>query len=207
MLYVIIAILFIVIVTLIYFLIYQKNKDSQELLNSKKELIKEIDKCKFYIKQNTELKKIITKYEEDIYSKIDTFDVCGGKVKRDPIYKGKKVLIGDYSPISYFNTENVLRSLGLSVDIVPTIEDVVNKIKYGEHYDIIFTNKEYERGNGEDCLKQLRELKDFNIPIVLHTVTKGKRDFFVNEIGFDEYIEKPITQENAKIILKKLLKQ
>lgn len=206
MLYGIIGILLIIIATLIYCLIYQKNKSLQELLNNRKELIKTIDKEKFYIKENTELKKIIMKYEDDIYSKIDTFDVCGGNVKKDPIYKGKKALIGDYSPISYFNTENVLRSLGFSVDIVPTIEDVVNKIRYGEHYDIIFTNKEYEHGSGEECLKQLRELKDFHIPIVIHTVTKGQRNFFVNEIGFDEYIEKPITQENVKIILKKLLK-
>ncbi len=207
MLYGIIVVLFIVIVALIYYLIYQKNKSSQELLNNRKELIRTIDKNKYYIKENTELKKIIMKYEDDIYSKIDTFDVCGGKVKKEPIYKGKKALIGDYLPISYFNTENVLRSLGFCVDIVPTVEDVVNKIRYGEHYDIIFTNKVYEHGSGEDCLKQLRELKDFNIPIVLHTATKGERDFFVNEIGFNEYIEKPITQENVKIILKRILKQ
>lgn len=207
MLYCIIVFLIVLIVTLIYTLITQKTKYLQELLDSQKELKEELDKCEFYLKENIGLKKLITKYEDDIYSKIDTFDVCGGKVKKNPIYKGKKILVGDYLKLSYFNTENVLRSLGCSVDIVSNIEDLVNKVKYGEHYDIIFTNKEYRRGNGIDCLKQLKELKDFNIPVVLHTITKGKRDFYINDIGFDEYIEKPITQEKVKIILEKLLKQ
>lgn len=203
----IICILMLIIFILIYFLIAQRSKYLAELLDSKKETGKELDRCKFYLKENINLKKRIIKYENYIYSKVDTFNVYEGKVKKDEIYKGKKALIGDYTPISYFNTENVLRSLRFSVDVVPTVKDVVNKIKYGEHYDIIFTNKEYPHGTGEQCLKELKEIRNFNIPVVLHTITKGKRDFYVNEIGFDEYIEKPITQENVKIILEKLLKQ
>ena len=73
--------------------------------------------------------------------------------KKDPIYKGKKALIGDYLSSSYTNTEKVLRSLGFSVEIVPTVNDIVEKIKYGEHYDIIFSNNIYQHGTGEECLK------------------------------------------------------
>ena len=52
--------------------------------------------------------------QNEKYSKIDTFSVCGGEIKKDPIYKGKKALIGDYLSSSYTNTEKVLRSLGFS---------------------------------------------------------------------------------------------
>ena len=53
--------------------------------------------------------------------------------------------------------------------------------------------------------KKLRELENFSTPIVIHTITKDKRDYFVNTIGFDDYIVKPVTQENVKPILHRLL--
>ena len=55
------------------------------------------------------------------------------------------------------------------------------------------------------CLAELKRIEGFNIPVVLHTISKNKRDYFINEIGFDEYIEKPITQEKIKPILEKIL--
>ena len=109
-------------------LISQKNKYLQEKLENQKTLKEIMDRYSFALKENIELKKLVDLYENEKYSKIDTFSVCGGEIKKDPIYKGKKALIGDYLSSSYTNTEKVLRSLGFSVEIVPTVNDIVEKI-------------------------------------------------------------------------------
>lgn len=205
--YIIACVFVTMIASSIGMLLAQKNNHLKETLESNKKLQESYDKCEFYLKENIELKKIVAVYEEEKYSKIETFITCNGEIKKDPIYKGKRVLIGDYLSTSYLNTERVLRSLGFSVDIVPNIKDVVDKIKYGEHYDIIFSNNFYHDGNGQKCLEQLKSLKDFNTPVVIHTVDKDKREFFVDQVGFDDYIVKPVSLENVKPILERLLKK
>lgn len=205
--YIVACIILIIIVSSICIILTEKNKHLKENIDNNKKLQESYDKCEFYLKENIELKKIVELYEDKKYSKIETFNTCSGEIKKDPIYKDKRVLIGDYLSSSYINTENVLRSLGFSIDIVPTIKDVVEKIKYGEHYDIIFSNNFYHDGSGQKCLEQLKELENFNTPIVIHTIDKGKRDFFVNQIGFDDYIEKPVTLEKVKPILERLVKR
>lgn len=204
--YYIVGMLLIIIAILVYFIMYQRTKYMEESLKDKKALNESLDKYQFYMKENLELKKSLAVYEEEKYKDIDTFNVCTGEIHLDPIYKGKKALIGDYLNFSSINTEKVLRSLGFSVDIVSTGNDIIEKMKYGEHYDIIFTNNIYRYGpTGPECLKKLRELENFSTPIVIHTITKDKRDYFVNDIGFDDYIVKPVTQENIKPILHRLL--
>lgn len=204
--YYIVGILLIIIASLVYFIIYQRTKYMEESLKDKKELSESLDKCQFYMKENIELKKSLEVFEEEKYKDIDTFNVSTGEIPLEPIYKGKKALIGDYLNFSYINTERVLRSLGFSVDIVSSGNDIIEKMKYGEHYDIIFSNNIYRHGpTGPECLKKLRELENFSTPIVIHTITKDKRDYFVNNIGFDDYIVKPVTQENVKPILHRLL--
>lgn len=198
---------FIFLLMIVYVLMAQKNKYLKETLKNGKKLKECNEKCAFYLKENIELKKLVALYEEEKYSQIETFNTCSGQIKKEPIYKGKRALIGDYLSISYINTESVLRSLGFSVDIVPKIKNIVDKIKYGEHYDIIFSNNFYHDGSGQECLEQLKSLKDFNIPVVIHTVDKDKREFFVDQVGFDDYIVKPVSLENVKPILEKLLKK
>lgn len=41
--------------------------------------------------------------------------------------------------------------------------------------------------------------------VVIHTISKGERKHFIDELGFDEYIEKPIRYEDIERVLKKFL--
>lgn len=43
--------------------------------------------------------------------------------------------------------------------------------------------------DGPETLMRLREIDNFNIPVIVLTVSKGKRDMFVNGYGFNEYME------------------
>lgn len=101
---------------------------------------------------------------------------------------------------------NILKSYGITVDIVRTGNDIIEKIKHGYKCDLIFTNNIYKNGyNGVNTLNELRKIKDFNIPVIVHTRSENERQYFVNVCGFDEYIVKPLNQENIEPILKKFL--
>ena len=59
---------------------------------------------------------------------------------------------------------------------------------------------------GQETLMRLREIDNFNIPVIVLTVSKGKRDMFVNGYGFNEYMEKLLPQDKVMATLPKLFK-
>lgn len=81
-------------------------------------------------------------------------------MKYNPIYKGKKALVGDYLACSYIFTKKALESLGFEVTIVHTKAEVIRRIKNNEKYDIIFSNNVYDDGSGPQCFEELKKLKD-----------------------------------------------
>lgn len=202
MLYFLCCILLFIIIIFAYFLVHQKNKYLKQISDIKNEINISKDKCSFYLTENIKLKKSIYNYESEKFSKDNFLEIYGLKIKYNPIYKGKKALIGDYIPTSYNVTKTVLQSLGFSVDIVHNCQDVVKKIQYGEQYDIIFSNNIYKDGTGSECLSELKKIPNFSIPVVIHTIEKNSENYFTDEIGFNAYIEKPLTQEKVIAILK-----
>lgn len=134
------------------------------------------------------------------------------KLVNDPIFTGKKVLIGNYDDYSSNQTRIILQSFGMDVEIVKSSLDIIDRIKNGYIYDIIFTNNIYQRGMfAPELLIELKKIEGFNTPVVIHTITEDSRSYFVDQLGFDEYIVKPIYAsdpdkvDEIKKILKKLL--
>lgn len=123
--------------------------------------------------------------------------------KKKNLYKGKRVIVGDYDKFSSQNTKEVLNSFGIKVDIVRSGKDIIDRIKHGYKYDAIFTNNVYKNFSGLETLNQLKEIENFHTPIIIHTITQNARHEFVDENGFDEYIEKPLNIEKVTPILKK----
>lgn len=192
MYYWIYALFLIIIAILIIFMLLQRKKYASRLSKDEKMLLEVGDKCSFYIEEYNTLKnKIINENEKSPKNK-------------DKKYNGKTALIGDNLKASYSNTKAVLEELGFTVDIAESSNYLVNKIKYGEKYDIIFSNNIYRDGTGPECLEKLREIKGFSIPIVIHTITKDARKHFVNEVGFDDYIVKPVTKDALVPVLEKI---
>ena len=186
------ALFIIIIAILIIFMLFQRKKYASRLSKDEKMLLEVGDKCSFYIEEYNALKnKIINENEKSPKNK-------------DKKYNGKTALIGDNLKASYSNTKAVLEELGFTVDIAESSNYLVNKIKYGEKYDIIFSNNIYRDGTGPECLEKLREIKGFSIPIVIHTITKDARKHFVNEVGFDDYIVKPVTKDALVPVLEKI---
>lgn len=134
-----------------------------------------------------------------------SYSTPNGIIKSINLYKGKRALIGDYSAISYFNTKQVLLSLGFTIDIIGNINEIINIIKSGKKYDVIFSNNVYNGGSGEELLQKLKELDNFDTPIILHSVTKNLQDYASN-VGFDGFLAKPIKQEETIILLDNIFK-
>ena len=44
-----------------------------------------------------------------------TYDTPNGTIKKNDMFKGKRVLVGDYLDCSFMNTEMVLDSLGFEI--------------------------------------------------------------------------------------------
>ncbi len=135
---------------------------------------------------------------------IKTYSTPNGIIKTLNIFKGKKALIGDYSPASYFNTKMVLDSLGIKYEIATTIYEIINKIQSGNKYDVIFTNNIYMNGGlGQIVLRQLKAIKGFDTPIIIHTISDNTDNYFIN-LGFNGYLKKPIKQEDTIKVLEKI---
>lgn len=122
--------------------------------------------------------------------------------------KELKILVGDYNRASVSNTTSVLESMGLNVTIANSGIEIIERIKNNEKYDLIISNNIYNIGHcdGPETLMRLREIDNFNIPVIVLTVSKGKRDMFVNGYGFNEYMEKLLTQDKVMETLPKLFK-
>ncbi len=196
-------IVFLIIVIIILFKkIYYVNIKYNTLFNDYNEWRGELTFTKNELKRCREQIRVYEKKEE----KIPTIKINNKRIKKKSIYKGKRVLVGDYYEWSSENTMNILKNYGITVDIVRTGNDIIEKIKHGYKCDLIFTNNIYKNGyNGVNTLNELRKIKDFNIPVIVHTRSENERQYFVNVCGFDEYIVKPLNQENIEPILKKFL--
>lgn len=122
--------------------------------------------------------------------------------------KELKILVGDYNRASVSNTTSVLESIGLNVTIANSGIEIIERIKNNEKYDLIISNNIYNTGHcdGPETLMRLRKIDNFNIPVIVLTVSDGKRDMFVNGYGFDEYMVKLLTQEKIIETLPKLFK-
>ena len=195
--YILLALVFVVILIISVCYIYQSSK-------SKKQKSEKIDKeYAEYEKRQRDL-EIKERQEKSIRWNENIQEKFDGKIK----YKTNrpiKALIGDYTDSMAPYTNSMLRRMGIETEVVPTASDVIDRVNTGNQYDIIITNNVYPKGeSGQQVLDTLKEDIDFKIPIVILTVDQNARNIYLDK-GFDEYIEKPISEEKIKKIFPVLI--
>ena len=124
-------------------------------------------------------------------------------------YKPSKkvsVLLGDYYEQMAIISNSVLESIGCKTTIVPSCEVLIQEFMENPNkYNVIITNNTYSNnGNGEEVLKVVKKIKK-DIKVIVLTVERNKTKHFINIIGFDGYLEKPLDQRKAISVLTALI--
>lgn len=195
--YILFALVFVVILIVSVCYIYQSSKSKKQKEEKLDKEYAEYEKRQRDLEIKERQEKSI-KWNKNIQEKFD------GKIK----YKTNrpiKALIGDYTDSMAPYTNSMLRRMGIETEVVPTASDVIDRVNTGNQYDIIITNNVYPKGeSGQQVLDTLKEDIDFKIPIVILTVDQNARNIYLDK-GFDEYIEKPISEEKIKKIFPELI--
>ena len=189
------VLLAVILFTVFIYFIYQsvlEEKKEKERAEQEKEFEKQYQEdMRKIIKENSFVwnKKVQAKYNKNL---------------KYTTNKKIKVLIGDYTDSMAPFTNSVLRNMGIETEVVPTASDIIDRIKDGNDYDLIITNNTYSNGESGVKVLELKEEKDFSIPIVVLTVRHNSRMEFLSA-GFDEYIEKPLDEKKVINVFTKFI--
>ena len=189
------VLLAVILFTVFIYFIYQsvlEEKKEKERAEQEKEFEKQYQEDMRKIRKENSFvwnKKVQAKYNKNI---------------KYTTNKKIKVLIGDYTDSMAPFTNSVLRNMGIETEVVPTASDIIDRIKDGNDYDLIITNNTYSNGESGVKVLELKEEKDFSIPIVVLTVRHNSRMEFLSA-GFDEYIEKPLDEKKVINVFTKFI--
>lgn len=206
----IVAVILVVVLSLVlYNFVDRLRRYKLSLALLERNLETEKNDKEFYIRESERNKKeleIVKEQAEKKYRNRKTIKIGKTSLVNKDTFKGMKVLVGDYNDDTIQNTRKVLMSLGFEVDTVESGDDIYDKITHGYTCDVIVTNNIYRYGkrHGIDVLNDLKDIEGFNIPIVVLTVSTGEREEFLN-MGYDEYMEKILTQKQAEEVMTRLL--
>ena len=206
----IIAVILVVILSIVLFILIDKLRGYKlHSILLEHNLESETKDKEFYIRESERNKKeleIVKEQSEKKYRNRKVIKIGKTSLVNKDTFKGMKVLVGDYNDDTIQNTRKVLMSLGFEVDTVKSGDDIYDKITHGYTCDVIVTNNIYRYGkrHGIDVLNDLKNIEGFNIPIVVLTISTGEREEFLN-MGFDEYMEKMLTQKQAEEVMTRLL--
>jgi len=117
------------------------------------------------------------------------------------------VLIVDDVESNLYVVKELMSPYGLSIDIVSSGFDAIDRIKSGRVYDIVFMDHMMPKMDGIETVKIIRKELKYTGPIVALTanIMTGQAKIF-SENGFDDFISKPINSRQLDSILNKLIR-
>jgi len=126
------------------------------------------------------------------------------KIRREYMPYGK-VLIVDDVDANVFVAKGLMKPYGLTIETAESGYEVLDKIRSGNSYDIIFMDQMMPGMDGVETTGYLRDM-GYTRPIVALTAHAivGQREIFL-ENGFDDFISKPIDTRQLDAVLKKYI--
>ena len=125
---------------------------------------------------------------------------------KDLIIENKKVLLVDDNEASIKMITKLSNNFNISLEYVNTGKECLDKIRNKEKYDLILIDEEMPKLSGYDVIKKLKDIHNFNIPVIL--LTKNSNLEF-SEIhlkhGFEDLLVKPVNKEKLTNIYNKYL--
>lgn len=107
-----------------------------------------------------------------------------------------KILIVDDNKLNVKVATKLLTGLPYTIEECYSGQECLNKIKEGNHYDLILMDIMMPEKSGEDTLKELKSIPNFTTPVIALTadVVAGANEKYINE-GFSDYLGKPFKKE------------
>ena len=127
--------------------------------------------------------------------KIDK-DINKEEKKYQEILLDKKILVVDNNESSIKVIDKLLKGSKIEMDYSLNGKDAYNKIKTRNRYDLILIDEELNMMTGEELLKYLKEIRNFNVPVIL--LSKDNKYEYNEEylkMGFNDILIKPIKKE------------
>ena len=117
-------------------------------------------------------------------------------------FENKRVLLVDDNKLNLKVATKILSEYKLNIDCCESGYECLEKINNNEKYDLIFMDIMMPKLNGIETFKKLKELKNFNTPVVALTADAlGEQVNKYKESGFSEYLAKPIEKEELTKVL------
>ena len=123
------------------------------------------------------------------------------------VYPNKKILIVDDNIMNLKVTKKLLSEFNFEIDECVNGKECVDLIKNGNKYDLILMDIMMPVMSGEETLKELKKLDNFNIPVIALTADAvvNAESLYLSQ-GFVDYIAKPVSKtkliEKVKVTLK-----
>ena len=121
---------------------------------------------------------------------------------------GQKILVVDDNKINLKVAERLLREYKVTVELVNSGSECIDKVLDGKVYDLIFMDIMMPKMNGIEALENLKNIVGFKMPVVALTadVISGMEEKYISK-GFDDCLAKPIVEEELYYMLRKFLKE
>ena len=116
-------------------------------------------------------------------------------------YSDKKILIVDDNKLNIKVAKRNIEDLNFKeIDECYNGLECLEKIKNGKKYDIILMDIMMPTMDGEQVLKELKNIKDFDTPVIALTADAiaGSDEKYKNE-GFVDYVSKPFNKDTIKL--------
>jgi len=127
---------------------------------------------------------------------------------KDLIIDNKKILLVDDNESSIKMITKLSNNFNVTLDCVSTGKECLDKIRNKEKYDLILIDEEMPKLSGYDTIKKLKEIHNFNIPVVLLTKNSNLEfsEIHINH-GFADLLVKPVNKTTLTKIYNKYLNE
>lgn len=154
----------------------------------------------------------VVRLKQDIGSEYDYQKLNGNKLASSNnawVAPSAKILVVDDTPSNLKLISGMIKLYGIEPDLAESGKSAISMMEY-KKYDIVFMDYMMPDMNGVDTLRVIRLKSNnenySNVPVVALTSRSLQKDRerFI-DLGFDEFISKPIDDKELENILKKFL--
>lgn len=119
---------------------------------------------------------------------------------------GARILIVDDNELNIKVASTLMKKYHFNIESCTSGLECLAKIKNDEKYEIIFLDDMMPRLSGRDTLKKLKEIENFNIPVIALTANaiEGMKQEYL-DCGFNDYLSKPIEKIELEKVIKKYI--